>query len=121
MPGALLNTLIIPVQALAWLGRQGTRAIAALVFIGIVVPPIGNVLKSFVTEAIFLLLCISFMRVDISALHDHLRRPGIILAATGWTTLAVPLFSALVVSLQASTTIHRICFWGSCCRLLLRR
>jgi hypothetical protein len=33
MPVALLNTLIIPVQALAWLGRQGTRAIAALVFI----------------------------------------------------------------------------------------
>ena len=65
MPVTLLNTLIIPVQALAWLGRQGTRAIAALVFIGIVVPPIGNVLKPFVTEAIFLLLCISFMRVDI--------------------------------------------------------
>ena len=83
MRSALLNILIIPVQALAWLGRQGTGAIAALVFIGIVVPPIGNVLKPFVTEAIFLLLCISFMRVDISALHDHLRRPGIILAATG--------------------------------------
>src|SRR5262245_40378657 len=91
MPVALLNTLKIPVQALAWLGRQGTRAIAALVFIGVVAPPIGSVLKPFVTEAIFLLLCISFTRLDISVLHDHLRRPGIILAATGWTTLAVPL------------------------------
>jgi hypothetical protein len=79
-----------PVQALAWLGRQGTRAIAALVFIGIAVPPLGELLKPFVTEAIFLLLCISFMRVDISALRDHLRRPAIVLAATGWTTLAVP-------------------------------
>jgi hypothetical protein len=130
MPGALLNTLTIPVQALAWLGRQGTRAIAALVFIGIVVPPIGNVLKPFVTEAIFLLLCISFMRVDVSALHEHLRRPGTILAATGWTTLAVPLIfgvSCLAAGLDrlsikfAQPTIHRICFWGSCCRLLLRR
>ena len=91
MPVSLLNNLAIPVRSLAWLGRQGTRAIAALVFIGIVVPPIGDVLKPFVTEAIFILLCISFMRVDISALRDHLRRPGIILAATGWTTLAVPL------------------------------
>ena len=103
MRSALLNILIIPVQALAWLGRQGTRAIVALVFIGIIVPPIGNVLKPFVTEAIFLLLCISFMRVDISALHDHLRRPGIILAATGWTTLAVPLIfgvSCLVAGLD---------------------
>ena len=91
MAVTLLNSLAIPVRVLAWLGRQGTRAIAALVFIGIVVPPIGDMLKPFVTEAIFLLLCISFMRVDMSALRDHLRQPGIILAATGWTTFAVPL------------------------------
>jgi hypothetical protein len=44
-------------------------------------------LKPFVTEAIFLLLCISFMRVDIAALRDHLRRPGIVVAATAWTVL----------------------------------
>jgi BASS family bile acid:Na+ symporter len=31
------------------------------------------------------------MRVDISALRDHVRRPGIVLAATAWTTLGVPL------------------------------
>src|SRR5258707_7839808 len=91
MPVTLQRSLAIPAQALAWLGGQGTRAIAALVFIGIAVPPIGQLLKPFVTEAIFLLLCISFMRVDIGALRDHLRRPGIVLAATAWTTLGVPL------------------------------
>src|ERR1700676_935571 len=102
MPVTLQKSLAIPMQALAWLGGQGTRAIAALVFIGIAVPPIGDMLKPFVTEAIFLLLCISFMRVDISALRDHLQRPGIVLAATGWTTLAVPLIfgvSCLVTGL----------------------
>lgn len=91
MPVTLQKSLAIPAQVLAWLGGQGTRAIAALVFIGIAVPPIGDALKPFVTEAIFLLLCISFMRVDMSALRDHLKRPGIILAATGWTMFAVPL------------------------------
>ena len=85
----------MPARALAWLGRQGTRAIAALVFIGIAVPPAGQLLKPFVTEAIFLLLCISFMRVDLAVLRDHLRRPGIVLAATAWTTLGVPLISGL--------------------------
>jgi len=78
------------VNALAWLGSQGTRAVAALVFIGIAIPPLGEILKPFVSEAIFLLLCISFMRVDGSLLRDQLRRPGIVLAATLWTTLAVP-------------------------------
>jgi hypothetical protein len=91
----LQSSMAIPVRALAWLGNQGTRAIAALVFIGIAVPPLGELLKPFVTEAIFLLLCISFMRVDIAALRDHLRRPGIVLAATAWTMLGVPLVSGV--------------------------
>jgi hypothetical protein len=103
MPVTLQSSVAIPVQALGWLGRQGTGAIAALVFIGIALPPLGELLKPFVTEAIFLLLCISFMRVDIAALRRHLRRPAIVLAATAWTTLAVPLIfavSCLVVGLD---------------------
>src|SRR4051794_25968592 len=78
------------VRALAWLGRQGTRAVAALVVIGIALPPLGEVLRPYVAEAIFLLLCISFMRVDIGALRAQLRRPGIVLAASAWTMIAVP-------------------------------
>lgn len=93
MPITLQRCLAIPLQAVAWLGSQGTRAVASLVFIGIAVPPIGEMLKPFVTEAIFLLLCLSFMRVDIGGLRDHLRRPGLVLAATAWTTLGVPLIS----------------------------
>jgi predicted Na+-dependent transporter len=85
-----------PVRALAWLGRQGTRALAALVFIGISVPPLGAVLKPFVTEAIFLLLVISFMRVDLAALRSYMRRPGIVLAATAWSTLVVPLLVGVI-------------------------
>jgi hypothetical protein len=91
MPDTLQKSVVIPAQALAWLGRQGTRAVAALVFVGVALPLLGEWLKPFVTEAVFILLCISFMRVDIGALRDHLRRPGIVLVATGWTTLGVPL------------------------------
>ncbi|MEA2821106.1 MAG: hypothetical protein QOJ86_3110 [Bradyrhizobium sp.] len=91
MPITLKSSLAVPERVLEWLGRQGTRAIAALVFIGIAVPPLGELLKPLVAEAIFLLLCISFMRVDMSALRHHLRRPVLVLAATGWTTLTVPL------------------------------
>jgi hypothetical protein len=82
-----------PVRALVWLGNQGTRAIAALVFIGVAVPPAGELLKPYVTEAIFLLLCASFVRVDLGMLRECLRRPGLVLGATAWTILAVPLMS----------------------------
>jgi predicted Na+-dependent transporter len=77
--------------ALAWLGRQGTRAIAAIVFLGIAVPPLGALLKPFVTEAIFALLTIAFLRVDLPALRGHIERPALVLAATAWTMLAIPL------------------------------
>jgi hypothetical protein len=76
--------------ALAWLGRQGTRAIATLVFIGIAVPPIDALLKPFVAEAIFVLLCIAFVRVNPAALRGYLRRPAIVVAATAWTMLVIP-------------------------------
>jgi predicted Na+-dependent transporter len=90
MSAALIDALAVPVRALAWLGRQGTRAIAGLVVIGIALPPLGEWLRPYVTEAIFLLLCVSFLRVDLLALRDQLRRPGIVLAATAWTLVAVP-------------------------------
>jgi hypothetical protein len=104
MPAILRRSLTPPVRALAWLGDQGTRAIAALVFIGIALPPLGELLKPYITEAVFLLLCISFMRVDLGALRDHLRRPGLVLAATAWTTLAVPLMSGGICLLTGLDT-----------------
>jgi predicted Na+-dependent transporter len=96
MISALHDTLQVPLRALAWIGRQGTRAVAALVFIGIAVPPLGALLKPYVAEAVFLLLCVSFMRVDGAALRRHLRRPGRVIAATAWSTLAVPLIVGVV-------------------------
>ena len=59
----LRHIAAIPVRALVWLGNQGTRAIAALVFFGIAVPPAGELLRPYVTEAVFLLLVASFLRV----------------------------------------------------------
>lgn len=96
MASALAKGASATFRAFAWLGRQGTRALAALVFIGIAVPPLGAVLKPYVTAAIFLLLCVSFMRVDIAALRVHMKRPGVVLAATAWSTLVVPLMIGLV-------------------------
>jgi BASS family bile acid:Na+ symporter len=93
-----------PAAALAWLGRQGTRAIAALVFIGIAVPPLDALLKPFVTEAIFVLLCIAFLRMDPAALRGYLGRPAVVLAATAWTMLVIPVsfgVSCLAIGLGA--------------------
>src|SRR6516225_3732579 len=76
--------------ALAWLGRQGTRAIAAIVFVAIALPPIDRLLKPYVTEAIFALLAIAFLRLDLALLRQQLQRPAIVLAATAWPMVVVP-------------------------------
>jgi BASS family bile acid:Na+ symporter len=91
MPTLLMTIASAPIRLLEWLGGQGTRAIAALVFFGIAFPPVGRLLKPYVADAIFLLLCAAFLRVDLALLRGYLRRPGLVLAATAWTMLAVPL------------------------------
>jgi hypothetical protein len=86
-----MSVLIALSAALAWLGRQGPRAIAAIVFIAIALPRLDALLKPFVPEAIFTLLCVAFLRVDAKALSHHIHKPGLVLAATAWTSVAVPL------------------------------
>ena len=85
-----MSILATPWAGLAWLGRQGARAIAAVVFLAILVPPLDAVLRPFVTEAIFALLCIAFVRVDTFDLRTHFKKPGLVLAATAWTSLVLP-------------------------------
>lgn len=44
----LAVVLLLSAVVLSWLGRQGTRAVAALIVIGIAMPSIGRLLKPFV-------------------------------------------------------------------------
>jgi hypothetical protein len=41
------------------------------------------------------LLCIAFLRVDIAAVKTYLHRPAVVLAATAWTSAAIPLLFGL--------------------------
>lgn len=92
--------LNLPAVMLSWLGRQGPRAVAALIVIGIALPPIGALFKPFVTEAVFVLLCIAFLRIDAAAFRSYLGRPAIVVAATAWTSAAIPaLFGVIFLAL----------------------
>jgi BASS family bile acid:Na+ symporter len=96
MSSILKTIFALPLRGLTWLGDQGTRAVAAIAFIALAVPPLGALLRPYVTEAILCLLCISFMRVDLVALYGHLRRPALIASATVWTTIGVPVIIGLL-------------------------
>ncbi|MEN3379458.1 MAG: hypothetical protein V7604_4813 [Hyphomicrobiales bacterium] len=77
-------------DALAWLGRRGTSTLPLMAVIGIALPVLGTLLKPFVALAVFLLLVLAFLRVDLAALRDHARRPLIAGAIALWTMLVLP-------------------------------
>ncbi|HEY1474237.1 MAG TPA: Na+-dependent transporter [Pseudolabrys sp.] len=77
--------------ALAWLGRQGTRALAASVFFGLALPQFAAYVKPHLGEAVFVLLLFSYLRTDPAAFRAHLRSPGLAIAAALWVMVAVPL------------------------------
>ena len=76
------NKGTIHTSPLCWLDRQGTRAVAVMILLAIAVPPLGELLRPYVVDAVFFLLVIAVLRVDPVALLGHLRRPGLALAAT---------------------------------------
>jgi BASS family bile acid:Na+ symporter len=83
--------------ALSWLGRQGTRAVAASIFIGIVLPPLAALFKPGFPIALFALLCLAFLRVDPAEVRAHFSRPLVVAAASAWMMLATPLLTGLTL------------------------
>ena len=93
VPGDLviMSILNAPIAALAWLGRQGTRALAASIFLGLAVPPLAAYVKPYLGETVFVLLLLSYLRTDPSAFGRHVKSPGLAIAAALWVMVAVPL------------------------------
>lgn len=85
-------------RMLAWLGRQGTRAIAVCVFLGLAVPQLSSLFRPIVAPAIFCLLVLAFLRVEPAALRGEFgrRRLFLLFVATAWIMVATPLILGLV-------------------------
>lgn len=76
---------------------------ASLPLIAVLTPPLGEMLRPYLTVAIVGLLSVAFMRIDMQVFRGHLRQPALVLKATLWTMLAVP---ALITGLCWLAGIH---------------
>ena len=101
-----------PVSLLAWIGRQRAVAVALLVVAAILTPPLGAILKPYLTEAVVGLLCIAFLRIDVTAFHDHVRRPHLVLAASAWTMIVIPVLFAIGSRLAGVDDVGPALFTG---------
>jgi BASS family bile acid:Na+ symporter len=77
--------------ALAWLGRQGTRALAASVFLGLALPQFAAYVKPHLGETVFVLLLFSYLRTDPSEFSRYLKAPALPVVAALWVMVATPL------------------------------
>jgi hypothetical protein len=86
--------------ALAWLGRQGTRALAASIFLGLAVPSLAAYVKPYLGETVFVLLLFSYLRTDPAAFGRYIRSPGLTIAAALWVMVIVPLLFGTAFALS---------------------
>src|SRR6476620_8487880 len=84
-----------PAAGLAWLGRHGTNAVAVSILLGILLPPLGALVRPYFPETVLLLLCLAFLRVDPDALRAQFARPRLLIAAAAWLMLIVPVLVGL--------------------------
>ena len=76
---------------LAWVGRQGTRALAVSVFLGLALPQFAAYVKPYLGETVFVLLLFSYLRTDPAAFIRYVRAPKLTIIAALWIMVVVPL------------------------------
>ena len=87
------------VNAIAWIGKKGAKAVAASLFLGIALPPLSALMRPVLVPCIFLLLVLAFVRVDLSAAIGHARRPLRLAAACFWMMVALPWLISVLIRL----------------------
>ncbi|WP_037546815.1 sodium:proton symporter [Stappia stellulata] len=93
-----MQALFLPLRLVAWLGRQGTRAVAVSALLGLFLPQLSALFRPVVEEAIFVLLVLAFLRVDPAAVIAHVKKPRLVALASLWMLVIVPGATALALS-----------------------
>ena len=91
--------------ALSWLGRQGTRALAVSVFVGLALPQLAVYAKPYLGEAVFVMLTFSYLRTDPTAFRRQFMAPGLVMLAAAWIMIALPLSFGTLYSVAGLPTL----------------
>jgi BASS family bile acid:Na+ symporter len=80
--------LTFVLKPLAWLGRYGTQGFALSIFLGLALPQLADAARPLLPITIFLFVAMTFARADLGALKAALAKPGAVILAVLWLTLA---------------------------------
>ncbi len=93
----ILSLISFLSQALSAIGRQGTKAVAASIFVGLALPSLAGLAKPLLVPCILCLLAMSFMRTDLRRLSGG-RHAGLLALALLWIMAVLPATLGLLVS-----------------------
>ena len=85
-------------RSLQFLGRFAPQAMALGVFIGLLAPWLTDLMRPLLSTAVWLLLVLSLLRVDVDAVIAQLRRPILPISVTLWMLIASPLIVAGILT-----------------------
>lgn len=85
-------------RSLVFLGRFAPQAMAIGVFIGLLAPWLADILRPLLSPAVWLLLILSLLRVDVDAVIAQLKHPILPLSVTLWMLIASPIIVAGILT-----------------------
>jgi predicted Na+-dependent transporter len=85
-------------RGLVFLGRFAPQAMALGVFIGLLAPWLTDLMRPLLSSAVWLLLVLSLLRVDVDAVVAQLKRPILPVSTTLWMLIASPLIVAAILT-----------------------
>jgi len=85
-------------RSLVLLGRFAPQAMALGVFIGLLAPWLTDLLRPLLSPAVWLLLVLSLLRVDVDAVIARLKRPMLPMSVTLWMLIASPIIMAGILT-----------------------
>lgn len=82
------------------IGRQGTRAVAASLFLGMALPQLAEAARPLLQVAVFALLTFAFMRLDFAAVRACIGRWRLLALTLMWMMALMPLAIGLALRLS---------------------
>lgn len=77
-------------NALAWIGKHATGLLALGVFAGLLAPQLATIVRPALVPVIVAMFVISLLRLDVPAVLNAARRPGLVLPAVGFVLVVSP-------------------------------
>jgi len=84
-------------RILELLGRYAPQAMAAGVFVGLLLPDLAHVLRPLLAAAVWGLLYLAMLRIEWLALVERMRRPLLVIALLFWMLIASPALMAFLL------------------------